>query len=307
MFKIIIAFIKAHAVAIAITTTVVVSTVIATPIVINQVQKNKTVETAQTQEENTEVDNTQTNTTLEGNTIENKEENKATNEVGNKNNEQNIQNTSSGNTKNEVTTKPTTSNTNKTENANKPIGGYEDEIPNPGFACGGEHISFGDCFSTEWCTADKEVTIYYDNKNQTWTKEKFISMYPTLLKYIEDGVASGREYDYQVAGYRKKADIQKDITVWTQEIDRAKRGSEYYKANKDSIKITDQDTFYYEGSYYGTNEDDRNAYIVRLQRELEEYKKELSSRPNLAPGAEELRWRGYLTGIKKAYDYIKSR
>lgn len=303
MFKIIIAFIKAHAVASAITTTVVVSTVVATPIVINQVQKNKTVETAQTQENNTEIDNTQTNTISE----ENKEENKVDNETTGKNNEQNIQNTSSGNTKNEVTTKPTTSNTNKTENSNKPIGGYEDEIPNPGFACGGEHISFGDCFSTEWCTADKEVTIYYDNKNQTWTKEKFISMYPTLLKYIEDGVASGREYDYQVAGYRKKADIQKDITVWTQEIDRAKRGSEYYKANKDSIKITDQDTFYFEGSYYGTNEDDRNAYIVRLQRELEEYKKELSSRPNLAPGAEELRWRGYLTGIKKAYDYIKSR
>lgn len=303
MFKIIIAFIKAHAVASAITTTVVVSTVVATPIVINQVQKDKTVETAQTQEENTEIDNTQTNTISE----ENKEENKVDNETTGKNNEQNTQKTSSGNAKNEVTTKPTTSNTNKTENANKPIGGYEDEIPNPGFACGGEHISFGDCFSTEWCTADKEVTIYYDNKNQTWTKEKFISMYPTLLKYIEDGVASGREYDYQVAGYRKKADIQKNITDWTQEIDRAKRGSEYYKANKDSIKITDQDTFYFEGSYYGTNEDDRNAYIVRLQRELEEYKKELSSRPNLAPGAEELRWRGYLTGIKKAYDYIKSR
>ncbi len=74
MFKTILAFIKAHTIATAITATVVVSTAVATPIIINQVQKpEKEIETGQVQEniiDNTVIDDTQKNETPEENVID---------------------------------------------------------------------------------------------------------------------------------------------------------------------------------------------------------------------------------------------
>lgn len=74
MFKAILAFIKAHAVATAITTTVVVSTVVATPIIINQVEKPKQeIENTQIIEnivDNTVSNNTEVNEILDENTQE---------------------------------------------------------------------------------------------------------------------------------------------------------------------------------------------------------------------------------------------
>lgn len=127
MFKTILAFIKAHTIATAITTTVVVSTVVATPIIINQAQKPKQeIETGQVQEniiDNTVIDNTveeetetpEENITDENTTVPEEEQKVETPKEENKQDQN----------KNQGTTKPTTpssstptSNNNKTETPN---------------------------------------------------------------------------------------------------------------------------------------------------------------------------------------------
>lgn len=138
MFKTILAFIKAHTIATAITTTVVVSTVVATPIIINQVQKQPEQEVAQVQEniiDNSVVGNTtieeNTETPEENNVEENttvpeeqpKEENK---QEQNKNQGTTKPTTPTTSTSNTNTTKPTTNN-NKTENKGTWVDYYFDD------------------------------------------------------------------------------------------------------------------------------------------------------------------------------------
>lgn len=103
MFKTILAFIKAHTIATAITTTVVVSTAVATPIIINQVHNNQELASEQVQED--VIKNIETEEVSEENIIETEniiEEEKTTTE-------ETIEESVVGDsTKNDTPTKPNT-------------------------------------------------------------------------------------------------------------------------------------------------------------------------------------------------------
>lgn len=115
MFKTILAFIKAHTIATAVTTTVVVSTVVATPIVINQVQKP---EQEVTQVQENVVDNTITDNTIEENT-ETSEENITEENTTVPEEEQKVETSKEENkqeqSQNQETTKPTTTTSNNSK------------------------------------------------------------------------------------------------------------------------------------------------------------------------------------------------
>lgn len=278
MFKTILAFIKAHTIATAITATVVVSTVVATPIIINQAQKPKQeIETGEVQEniiDNTVIDNTveeetetpEENITDENTTVPEEEENK-----------------------NQGTTKPTTptsstptSNNNTNQGTTGAWGGDIDTESSIKFD-ESKLVKFN-CFIPE-----DGVTLGYDPENKVvynlpWQspipKEHWLnSTYYTYKKNLTESIEVARRDVDPANGDYTKEYCQNKLSEITTELNQAKSALEYLKSHKDEIQVTSQNTFKYGSEYYASDERDLEAYIGRCENSRNEWQQKLNNAP----------------------------
>lgn len=223
-----------------------ISTVVATPIIINQVQKpEQEIETGQVQEniiDNTVIDNTVVDSTEkpEENTID---ENTTVPEE-----EQKEEN------KNQETTKPTINN-NKTETPSQP------SMIEP------KYIYFGQIIYDE---ANKEV-----HSNGVYTKEQWLSSIYNLEKsQLENSSISARNRDFQSKAF-SKVYCEKRLEDLRIEEKERREALDYYKAHKDEITLTEQNTYLYKGKYWEgyieVAEDYINITIPRARKDWNDW------------------------------------
>lgn len=263
MFKTILAFIKAHTIATAITTTVVVSTAVATPVIINQVQKQPEQEVSQVQEN--VVDNSNI---IEDNTITEIETNEVNNEIVNE-----VSNEANNEVETPKENKPnntqTTSKPNKIQETDKPVGGTPEDLE-PGWP--------EDNKPTEEQPSKlpaKMVTLAngmkYDENNKLVymqdyvfeyiTKDEFInSYYPYQAKFFNSSLEYNREQDIK-NGYHTKDRCLEEIAKYAQVIYRTQSALEYFKLHENEIQLDANNHWTYEGYTY-------NNYIPDFERDI---------------------------------------
>lgn len=266
MFKTILAFIKAHTIATAITTTVVVSTVVATPIIVNQVQKQPEQEVSQVQEniidnsvvENTTIEeNTETpeeNNVEENTTVPEKEQKVETPKEENKQEQNKNQGTTKPTTptSNTNTTKPTTNN-NKTETPSQPS--------TPTQPTQKKIVSFNDGALTIYDETNQLVTGGISPCYSNIPKSQWLSqVYPADKKSLQTSL----EYAIQIdrnSGIYNKDYCQKKITEYTKEINRTQSALEYFKLHENEIQVDENNNWKYKGYTY-------NNYIPDFERDI---------------------------------------
>lgn len=297
MFKTILAFIRAHTVATAITATVVVSTAVATPIIINQTQKPKQeIETGQVQEnivDNTVIDNTvEENETpdenvIDDNTLEENTNNEETPKEENKQETKNNQTTkptiSSTNTS---TTKPTTNN-NKTETPTETV---TSKLPS-------KYVYFGTLVYDE---ANKEV-----NSTGFYTREQWLSsVYAVEKSQLQKDIETARTSDTKAKS--NKDYVRNQIQWCKSKIAGCKEAYYWYQEHKDEVVMTDQNTFLYKGLYYeGNQEVLYGQWTKTYPEEIKILERDyLPNYPEIGPQEEQAR--ANLQTLEKAYSYIKS-
>lgn len=296
MFKTILAFIKAHTIATAITTTVVVSTVVATPIIINQVQKpEQEIETGQVQEniidntviDNTVVDSTETpeENTIDENTTVPEEEQKEEN----KNQETTKPTTSSSNTS---TTKPntpsTTTNNNKTETPSTKV---------VKFTVGTSTIIYDEINKV---VGSAEVSVSRIPRD-TW----LVRDYPECRKNILGNIDYYHKQDIAVGNYTQEY-CQKKVAQYAEEVYRYQGALEYLKLHEDNIQeiSNENNEFLYQGKYYSNYAGTLEGCIRVASKNKADWEQNLKTAPQV--GALEAEQRAILAELEKAYNYIKS-
>lgn len=282
MLKTILAFIKAHTIATAITTTVVVSTVVATPIIINQVQKQPEQEVAQVQENI--IDNSVVgNTTIEENT-ETPEENTVEENTTVPKEEQKVETpkeTKPNNT--ETPKKDVPQTTTKPDNNSNFVGGYGVEEPTQNKFNKDTMVEFH-CY-----TKGTGSSLGYDPKNQLYyylpypdprgSKQKWLSEdYPELKKSRAERVKYARETDIDNGIFCKDYCLQKSSEFATS-IHKYQEAIEYYKLHKDEIQVSSGNTFLYKGVYYEANIEVAEGYIKNLEKEKAQWDAKYNSAP----------------------------
>lgn len=279
MFKTILAFIKAHTIATAITTTVVVSTAVATPIIINQVQKQPEQEVAQIQEniiDNSVIENKieeNTETPEENTTVPEEEQPKV----------ETPKETKPNNTETPKKDVPQTT----TKPDNKPV--EKDTTPN--------YISLG---SIQYDTNNKVVLSY----GRTQDRATWLANYSSLRSSYEKSAKQAMISDGKNGQYSKGYCDYK-IEQWKADGAIRQEALDYYKAHKDEIELTDQNTFLYKGKYWEGNMEILEAYItVTVPRSIRDWNGWKESSPQYSPN--EQVWRDKIVELDKAYNYIKS-
>lgn len=289
MIKSILLFIKAHSIATAITTTVVVSTAVATPVIINQVQKQPEQEVSQVQEE------IANNSVIEDNTIIEPEANEAGNKVTNEVTNNEVNNETKTETPKENKPNQNTQTSAKTETpkkdtpqtTTKPV--EKDTTPN--------YISLG---SIQYDTNNKVVIS--DGKTQD--RATWLANYNSLRNSYEKSareamITDGRNRQWS------KAYCQMRIDEYKQEAIEKQEALDYYKAHKDEIELTDQYSYLYKGKYYEGHMEVAEAYItVTIPRCIKDWSYYRDNAPEYSPNEKPIRDK--IAELDKAYNYIKS-
>lgn len=286
MFKAILAFIKAHTVATAITTTVVVSTVVATPIIINQVEKPKQ-EMENTQIIENIVDNTEINETLEGNIIENvvQEENVIENTTAEKQEQENVKNNVTD-TPNTETNKNTSSSTQETPSLTQP-----DQVPEKPQSNQGTWVKYqiDDWAFIEVNSTTKKVKPYGCYGNVVNEEEYSYSELKSLIipeirnqyqEWLERNIQEDNRY-WQNWG----VPLENEIKGYEKELEKLDRFEDYLLTS--GIEHSLIETVQFEGSNYLPHPDWINTYkqqvkdfISTTEDKLAEKEKEKHSQEN---------------------------
>lgn len=285
MIKSILLFIKAHTIATAITTTVVVSTVVATPVIINQVQKQPEQEIAQIQDEtNNKVDNS----VIEGNTITEPEANEVNNEVVNEvNNEAETPKENKPNQNTQTTPKTEAPKKDTPQTTTKPV--EEDTTPN--------YVSLG---SIQYDTNNKVVLS--DGKTQD--RATWLANYNSLRNSYEKSAREAMITDGRNRLW-SKAYCELRIEEYKQEAIEKQEALDYYKAHKDEIELTDQNSYLYKGKYYEGHMEVAELYItVTIPRSIKDWSDYRDKAPEYSPNEKPIRDK--IVELDKAYNYIKS-
>lgn len=278
MLKTILLFIKTHTIATAITTTVVVSTVVATPIIVNQVQKPKQeIETGQVQEnipDNTVIDNTveeETETPEENTTVPEEEQKVETPKEETKQDQNKNQETAKPTTptSNTSTTKPTTNSQPETvtEMENK----FDKSRAVKFYACTdpNDYMSYDPVAKV----------IYYDSSFfLPHSRETFLNNdYPMFAGHKTENIEGSIRVD-RINGIYNQDYYQQKIAEVANEIYIYQEALEYYKLNKDTIQLTDQNTYLYKGRYWEGNIEVAENYIKQnLAQQKAEYEEKLKT------------------------------
>ncbi len=307
MFKTILAFIKAHTIATAITATVVVSTVVATPIIINQAQKPKQeIETGQVQEniiDNTVIDNTveentetpEENITDENTTVPEEEQKVETPKEENKQDQN----------KNQATTKPTTPSSNSgttkpTTNNNKTETPSQSTIPSNKvvkFTVGSSTISYDEVNKVVGSTDFSIVCIPRNN----WLVREYLEWRNSILGNID----YYHKQDIAVGNYTQEY-CQKKVAQYAEEVYRYQGALEYLKLHENNIEeiSNENNEFLYEGKYYTNYAGTLEGCIRVASQNKADWEQTLKTAPQI--GALEAEQRAILAELEKAYNYIKS-
>lgn len=305
MIKSILLFIKAHTIATAITTTVVVSTVVATPIIINQVQKpEQEIETGQVQEniiDNIVIDDTEENEIPEENTIdENTTVPEEEQKEENKNQETTKPTTSSSNTS---TTKPTTNN-NKTETPKKQdgMGGSPDDFETPKTK-EPKFITFGYPNNIKYDEANK--IVYQNYPLYEIRREDWLNDYNFQRQQFLDDCKRLRDIDESSGKYTKDY-CQKKVAQYAEEVYRYQGALEYLKLHENDIQSISNanNEFLYEGKYYSNYSGTLEGCINVASKNKADWEQNLKTAPQYSPS--EQKYRDYISELDKAYNYIKS-
>ncbi len=102
-----------------------------------------------------------------------------------------------------------------------------------------------------------------------------------------------------------KAYCQLRIDEYNQEKIERQEALDYYKAHKDEIELTDQNSYLYKGKYWEGNMEAAEAYIaVTIPRCIKDWSYYRDNAPEYSPN--EQPWRDKIVELDKAYNYIKS-
>lgn len=248
---------------------------IATPVIINQIQKQPKQEVSQVQEE------TANNSVTEDNAITEPEANEANNEVTNEttNNEVNNETKTETPKENKPNQKPQTT--------TKPV--EEDTTSN--------YVALG---SIQYDTNNKVVLA--DGKIQD--RATWLANYNSLRNSYEK---SSREAMITDGRNRlwSKAYCELRIEEYKQEAIEKQEALDYYKAHKDEIELTDQNSYLYKGKYYEGHMEVAELYItVTIPRSIKDWSDYRDKAPEYSPNEKPIRDK--IIELDKAYNYIKS-
>lgn len=289
MFKTILAFIKSHTIATAITTTVVVSTAVATPIIINQVHNNQELASEQVQEN--VIKDIETEEVSEENIIETEniiEEEKTTTEepIEESNTKQQatpsqepILNADEG-TKEEIEKLPAIQ-----QAVNPPASDVIVKFPG---------------YDLEYNQTQKKV-IFYGTGTAVYDRDQWLNkIYPKSKEFVLMNIEGYRTIDINNGNYPREY-CQQQVNTLNTAINTAKGALEYFKS---SGMETSSETFQYGGSWFVQSEEVINSRISLLQEEKAEWETRLNSAPTYGPG--ETKYRNYYAELERAYNYIST-
>lgn len=283
MFKTILAFIKAHTIATAITTTVVVSTAVATPIIINQVHNNQELASEQVQEN--VINDIETEEVSEENIIETEniiEE------------EETVIEESS--TKQPTPSQEPVSDTDEELDDTERLPAIQQAVnPPPTDTV----VKFPGC-DLEYNQTLKKVTKFSTGPlvfdRDIWLNKE----YPRIKQETLLFMGGARTNDINSGNYPREY-CQQEVNNLNTAIKTAKEALEYFKS---SGMETSSETFQYGGSWFVQSEEVINARISLLQEERDEWQTRLNSAPTYGP--EEARKRSYYNELERAYSYIST-
>lgn len=245
---------------------------IATPVIINQIQKQPEQEVSQVQEE------TANNSVIEDNTIIEPEANEENNEVVNGvNNEVEAPKENKPNQNTQTTPQTTT----------KPV--EKDTTPN--------YINLG---SIQYDTNNKVVLS--DGKTQD--RPTWLANYNSLRNSYEKSAREAMITDGRNRLW-SKAYCELRIEEYKQEAIEKQEALDYYKAHKDEIELTDQNSYLYKGKYYEGHMEVAELYItVAIPRSIKDWSDYRDKAPEYSPNEKPIRDK--IVELDKAYNYIKS-